>query len=75
VVLTPLQNPHESALFYSDCHIAVAMDSTGKITEPPRRPSQEASAALISAVLGNDDILLCLDFPTYLVRAATVSKR
>jgi hypothetical protein len=55
------------------------MDSTGKTTEPPELPPQPASAAQISAVLGNDDILreilLRLDFPTCLVRAAAVSKR
>ncbi|KAF8686642.1 hypothetical protein HU200_043469 [Digitaria exilis] len=45
---------------------------------PPPLP-QAASAAQISAVLGNDDILreilLRLDFPTCLVRAAAVSTR
>ena len=55
------------------------MDSTGKTTEPPQLPPQAASAAQISVVLGNDDllreILLRLDFPTCLVRAAAVSKR
>ncbi|OEL29274.1 hypothetical protein BAE44_0009707 [Dichanthelium oligosanthes] len=52
------------------------MDAAAKSTEPtPPPPPQAASAAQISAVLGNDDILLRLDFPTCHVRAAAVSKR
>ncbi|CAL4969845.1 unnamed protein product [Urochloa decumbens] len=57
------------------------MDAVGKSTEPtpPAPVPQAASAAQISAVLGNDDIfreiLLRLDFPTCLVRAAAVSTR
>ncbi|TVU32411.1 hypothetical protein EJB05_24141, partial [Eragrostis curvula] len=42
-------------------------------------PEEAALAAAMEAVLGNDDILreilLCLGFPTNLVRAAAVSKR
>uniref|UniRef100_A0A0A9G441 Uncharacterized protein n=1 Tax=Arundo donax TaxID=35708 RepID=A0A0A9G441_ARUDO len=52
------------------------MDAAGKSPEPAPPPT--ASAAAISAVLSDGDllreILLCLGFPSYLVRAALVSK-
>ncbi|TVU00128.1 hypothetical protein EJB05_54438, partial [Eragrostis curvula] len=54
------------------------MEAAGK-SKQRALPLQEASAAAISAVLGNDDILreilVRLVFPTCLVRAAAVSKR
>ncbi|TVU30212.1 hypothetical protein EJB05_21822, partial [Eragrostis curvula] len=52
------------------------MEEVGKSTDPS---PAAASAASVSSVLGNDDllrlILLRLEFPTSLVRAAAVSKR
>ncbi|OEL31322.1 hypothetical protein BAE44_0007660 [Dichanthelium oligosanthes] len=54
------------------------MEATTTSAEPAP-PPQAASAAVVSAVFGSGDllreILLRLDIPTHLVRAAAVSKR
>ncbi|RCV06068.1 hypothetical protein SETIT_1G134000v2 [Setaria italica] len=55
------------------------MEAKRERTEPTTAPPSAASAALVSVVLGNDDllreILLRLIFPTTLVHAALIAKR